>query len=473
MKLPLLLIVCMFVITGCATRYVERSFDHAKRNPETVKTTDSIIEAISDVVVFESSQELKTKPLSCLAVFPLTTKERDSSIAESIRYALHAHLAPTGIRIVALQQIDEAIKATSGSGGDLNTAVARAIGCDTIMLGEVTDEVARFYGIYSEVRAGANVRIVRASTGAVLWQGSHTAVIRAGGVPFGIVSLAINVAFAGVNLYGEQGTRVVHDLARRLVLAIPGLAYQAETPLIADLSVVAKAESDRTQTAYGLIASLESLPADQLKQRLIEELNSNQWSKPQDRLLIAEALVRVDDKQPLGYYQAALARLQLAEPGAALPSAQRAVALEPENADSQFLLGNIYLVVNRPEEAIEPLIKAVALGGEKGIHLSALGTAYNQIGNYPRAAASFAKVLAKDADNTYALLHGAIAQAGMGANEEAVKMLRRGIILGIARENLSAATRALNILYAMNLAELMPEGELDVLEKKLKALTIS
>lgn len=473
MKLLPLLIVCVFGITGCATRYVERSSDYTKRNPEMVKTTDSIIEAISDVVVFESSQELKAMPLSCLAVFPLTTKEQDFSRAESIRYALHAHLAPTGIRVVALQQIDAAIKAASGSGEDLNAVVARAIGCDTIMLGEVTDEVARFFGIYSEVRAGANVRIIRASTGAVLWQGSHTAVIRAGGVPFGMVSLAINVVFAGANLYGDQGIRVVHDLARRLVLAIPGLAYQAETPPIADLPVLAKVEPDRPQTAYGLLASLESLPADQIKQRLIEELNSNQWSKPQDRLLISEALVRIDDKQPLGHYQAALARLQLSELGAALPSAQRAVALEPANVDSQFLLGRIYLGANHPEEAIEPLIKAVVLGGEKGIHLSALGTAYNQIGNYPRAAASFAKVLAKDADNNYALLHGAIAQAGMGANEEAVKMLRRGIILGIARENLAAATRALNILHAMNLAELMPEGELDVLEKKLKALKVS
>ena len=473
MKLLPLLIACVFGITGCATRYVERSSDYTERNPEMVKTTDAIREALSDVVVFKSSQELKSTPLSCLAVFPLTAKREDFSSAESIRYALHAHLAPTGIRVVALQQIDAAIKAADGSGEDLNAAVARSIGCDTIMLGEVTDGVSRFYGVYSEVRAGASVRIIKVSTGAVLWRGSHTAVLRAGGVPFGMVSLAMNVVFAGLNLLGEQGVRVVHDLARRLVLAIPDLAYQAETLPVADIPVLAKAESDRPQTVFGLIASLEFLPADQIKQRLIEELKSNRWSKPQDRVLISEALIRIDDKQPLGHYQAALARLQLSEPGTALPSAQRAVALEPANADSQFLLGRIHLVANHPKEATEPLIKAVALGGEKGIHLSALGTAYNQMGDYPRAVASFAKVLAKDGVNSYALLYGAIAQAGTGANEEAVKMLRRGMILGIAREDPSAATRALNILRAMDLAELMPEGELDVLESKIKALRVS
>ena len=75
MRLPLLLIICIFGITGCATRYVERSADYAKRNPESVKTTDTIMEAVNDVVVFESSPELKSTPLSCLAVFPLTARK--------------------------------------------------------------------------------------------------------------------------------------------------------------------------------------------------------------------------------------------------------------------------------------------------------------------------------------------------------------------------------------------------------------
>ncbi len=473
MRLLSLMIACMFGITGCATRYIERSADYAERNPEKVRTTDTIIEAVNDVVVFESSPEIRSTPLSCLAVFPLTPKREDFSSAEAIRYALHAHLAPTGIRLVALQQIDAAIKAAHGSREDSNVAIARSIGCDTIMLGEVTDGVSRFYGVYSEVRAGANIRIIKASTGDILWQGSHSAVLRAGGVPFGMASLAINVIFAGANLFGEQRIRVNHDLARRLVLAIPNLAHQAEMLLIAGPPVLARVEPDSSQTAYGLIASLESLPADQITQRLIEELKSDRWSRPQDRVLIAEALVRVDDSQPLGHYQAALARLQLSEPEAALPGALRAVALEPENADSQFLLGRIHLLANHPKEATEPLIKAVALAGGKGIHLSALGTAYNQMGDYSRAAASFAKVLDRDGVNSYALLHGAIAQAGRGANEEAVRMLRRGVILGIARDDPSAAVRALNILRAMDLAKLMPEGELDILESKIKALKVS
>ena len=211
MKLPILLIICVLSITGCATRHVESTSGYAKQN---------------DVIVFESSEELKSNPLSCIAVFPLTTKKTDLDGAELIRRELHAHLAPTGIRLIALQRIDAVIKLTDSSLGNLNANVAKSIGCDAIMIGEVIDRGSSQYGIYSEVRAGANIQIIRASTGDILWQGSHTAVIRGGGIPLGMVNVSLNVLFAGLNLYGDRDVWVVHDLARRIVLAVPGLIYQ-------------------------------------------------------------------------------------------------------------------------------------------------------------------------------------------------------------------------------------------------------
>jgi hypothetical protein len=226
MKQSALLIIFIFSITGCTTRYVDRSADYANQNPESVKTTNIALEANNDAVTSESSQELKSTLLTCLAVFPITAKESDLKGAESIRSALHAYLAPTGIRLIALQRIDAVIKMTDSSLGDLNANVAKSIGCDTIIVGEVIDRASSQYGVYSEVRAGANIQIIRASTGDILWQGSHTAVIRGGGIPLGMVNVSLNVLFAGLNLYGDRDVWVVHDLARRLVLAVPGLIYQ-------------------------------------------------------------------------------------------------------------------------------------------------------------------------------------------------------------------------------------------------------
>ena len=477
MRLVLLVIVCIFSAGCVTTRYVERSSDHTKQKPDPVATNDSIGNVYHGVVVFESSEELKANPLSCLAVFPITAKDGDTDSAVSIRNALHANLAPSGIHLLPLQKIDAAIKATDSSNGNLNSTVAKVIGCDTIMVGEVINESSSFYGIYSVARAGANIWILKVSTGDTLWRGNHTAVLRGGGVPLGFLDIAMNIFSATENLNKDQSSRVTNDLARRLILTIPGLAYQAEALPVEEGSteegpILTAVEVRSPQTAYGLLSGLESASPEEAKQRLIGELKSNRWSSPKDRVLIAEALIRLDDKQSLGYYEAALARLRLSEPIMALPHAERAATLDPRNADSQFLLGRIQLAINKPQDSITPLIKAVALD-EKGIHLNALGTAYNQLGDYPKAAASFAKVLIKDTDNSYALLHGAIAQAGTGLNTEAVKMLRRSMIVGIARSDSLTATRALNILRAMDLAKLLPEGELEVLESKIKMLKVS
>ncbi len=82
MKQSALLIIFIFGITGCATRYVDRSANYANQNPESVKTTNIALEATNDTVTSESSQELKSTLLTCLAVFPITTKVSDLKDAE-------------------------------------------------------------------------------------------------------------------------------------------------------------------------------------------------------------------------------------------------------------------------------------------------------------------------------------------------------------------------------------------------------
>ena len=224
MRLFTLLFICL-ISTGCiSTRYVERSSDHTKQKPEPVDTNDSLGNIYHGVVVFESSEELKSNPISCLAVFPVTAKDDDIETAAIIRSALHAELATTGIRLITLQRIDAVMKTTE----DSVDATAKKIGCDTIMIGEVIETPEAFYGIYSVIRAGANIRIVKVSTGEVLWRGNHTAKLRGGGIPLGFLDIAMNIFHAVRNLTSDQKLRVSSDLARRLVNTIPGLAFQDE-----------------------------------------------------------------------------------------------------------------------------------------------------------------------------------------------------------------------------------------------------
>lgn len=222
MKILVLLIICI-LSTGCvSTRYVERSSDFTKQKPEPVLTNDSLGDIYHGVVVFESSEELKSNPLGCLAVFPITAKDGDMESAAFIRSALHANLSTTGIRLLALQKVDAAMKSSEY----ITDAASTAIGCDTIMIGEVIEDPESFYGVYSIIRAGANIQIIRVSTGEVLWRGNHTAKLRGGGIPMGFMDVAMNIFQAIRNLTADQKLRVSNDLARRLVTTIPGLKFQ-------------------------------------------------------------------------------------------------------------------------------------------------------------------------------------------------------------------------------------------------------
>ena len=456
--LALTFVVCIATaLSGCATRYVQG-------NPSTVKSDDMI----GDVVISEAAAEYESSPPVCLGLMPLTVSKPSFAPVEDVRKAFHAHLAPTGIRLISLQKIDTLIDPIATADQNLQK-VAGATQCDTLITGEVTDRKTRFWGIYSEVRTGARLKIVRVSTGKVIWDGHHTAVMRDGGVPLNPVSLVGGAVSAGVNLREEQIKRTVHDLARRLVHAIPQLKYVDDMPVIADAKGIPPSES-KPESVQSFLTSLESQTDEGKKNRLVEALESNLWRTPKDRLAIAEYLIRLDQSNPRGYVEASVAKLSLSEPTQALELAKKAVKIDAANPDSQFQLGRSYLHLNQADEAVQPFLAAVSSPLPKSLHFSALGLAYNQTGRHAMAAAAFTKSLELDKDNPFSLLQLGLAHLGMDDEVEAARIVRKSMIVSIAVNDAAGARRSLNLFKAMNLNTQISEEELEAIEERIKKL---
>ena len=108
-------------------------------------------------------------------------------------------------------------------------ALGRRLNCPALIDGTVTEYGNTFLGVYSSVTVGADLRLIRAADGAVLWQGRHVAAARDGGLPLDPVGLALGVHGAIDNIRDEQVLRVTDDLARRLVSTIPDTATLALT----------------------------------------------------------------------------------------------------------------------------------------------------------------------------------------------------------------------------------------------------
>lgn len=460
---PLLLPLAFIMLASlpsCATRYVQGN--PSAQNPD---------DMIGDVVMSQATADYSSSPPLCLGLMPLTTSQPSFAPVDDIRRAFHAHLAPTGIRLISLQKMD-ALISPSGTLEDNLKAVSSATQCDTLIVGEVTDRKTRFWGVYSEVRAGAHLKIIRVSTGKVIWEGRHTAVMRDGGVPLNPVSLVGGAVTAGINLRDEQIKRTAHDLARRLVQAIPQLDYRDDpvTAALAPVPAPIQPPSPAAEPVQRFLASLDALPDGEKKNSLTAALDGTEWRAPKDRLAIAELLTRVDPAHSRGYLEASVAKLDLSDPMQALALAKQAVKLDGSNPDVQFQLGRTYLHLNQADLALLSFLNAAAAPNPKSLHFNALGLAYNQTGRHAMAAAALNRSLELDRDNPFSLLQLGLAYVGMGDEAEAAKMVRKSMIISIAANDAVAARRSLNVFKAMNLTSRISEAELNALEERIKQL---
>ncbi|PLY14275.1 MAG: hypothetical protein C0631_11470 [Sedimenticola sp.] len=138
---------------------------------------------------------------------------------QMLRSMLYAFMAPHSSRDIELRKVDQAIVA---SGEDKTPAsIAGQLACDWVMQGEITKFSVNNFGIYSAISIAADLQILRASDGGVVWRGSHEATTHEGSLPLTPIDFAVAAVKASISINPEQVERVSSDLARRLVRTMP------------------------------------------------------------------------------------------------------------------------------------------------------------------------------------------------------------------------------------------------------------
>ena len=466
MKRPLDLflpsVLALALLSSCATRYVAGNVDKPGSG-----------DGFGDVVAFEAAADFNAKPPPCLGVLPLTLAKPEFGPSDDVRKALHAHLAPSGITLVPLQKVD-ALTVKAGDEAQNLRAVAKGSGCDTLLSGEVTERISRFWGVYSEVRLGASLRMTRVSTGQVIWRGKHTAVVRGGGMPMDVISAIGGVVAAGANVREEQLTRTTHDVARRLVAAIPNLKYAPDRDLVATAAAPLPASGGAAPSVHAFISSVEQHPLPQVEGELVEALDGPVWTGPQDRIAIADFLLQKAPRSSRAMQEIASARLRLGEPDAALAMGTKALAIAPQNPELHFLQGRAYLQLDRPADAARAFVKAAAVAPQPSAsHFTAMGMAYNQLGSYERAVAALAKSLQLEPGRSYVHMQIGVAYAGAGDDAAAAQAFRQSAVLSLAANDADAAAKALSTLKAMGIEGELPAEDLEALENRIATLKTS
>lgn len=179
-----------------------------------------------NAVHFKTDEQFITSPPRCIAILPFenTADEQAKNSTErlvltddkieQLRWILYSHLAPHPYQDIELKKIDRILAKLDSQ---QYSAINKALKCDALLIGKVTEYDADFLGLYSQIAIGMELTLVNAQSGNVLWQGNHIAKSHGGSVPLTPVDIAVGIYSATDNISDEQVVRVQDDLFRRLL----------------------------------------------------------------------------------------------------------------------------------------------------------------------------------------------------------------------------------------------------------------
>jgi adenylate cyclase len=149
-----------------------------------------------------------------------------------------------------------------------------------------------------------------------------------------------------------------------------------------------------------------------------------QWSQDPQTLArafeLAQQAVSLDDSLPGAHMVLGYVYLWQKQYDQAIAEEERAIALNPNNADSYRMLADVLTMAGRPAEAIGLMEKAMRLNPRyPAVYLASLGGAYLWTGRYEEAIATLKQALSRNPNLVSAYYGLAISYSELGREEEA------------------------------------------------------
>jgi tetratricopeptide (TPR) repeat protein len=394
-----------------------------------------------------------------------------------VRKAIYAHLAPQGRRVEKLARVDFILDQMEPADRGNLVLVGERLGCEALITGRVTEVSSHYYGIYSRVAVGADLKLVRAADGAVLWEGQHVAAIHGGGVPVDPISLAMGALDAATNVQDEQTFRVTDDLARRLVGTIPDDAIVAlDDPPAPPVAPAASVETvpPAPEPAHlvdyqTFLNALADLPADERHALVLTAVDKRTFGDdaqgPLLDALISTTPFRAEDEVRYADYLAARG-----DYSGALTRAEVAAALDDRSGPAQFARGRMLIKLGKVDEAEAPILKAVAIDGGNAGYLNALGYVNGLKNDSERSLAAYRMAIEADHTDAYALYNTGVLLYNKGDDAGAADSFYRAGLAYLKAKNYGQAGKALANLKELSGRQPEPNAHIETLESALSAL---
>lgn len=175
----------------------------------------------------ETQQKIELPTI--VAVMPFANETPVEDAADRMRKGFYNFFGSAPYVDIELAAVDEGIvrleKSTGRRVADLRPQeICQAIGCDGLLYGRVTDYQKTYGGVYSRLRAEVEIWMVDTRTGREVMRARDSVDYLEGGIPFSPLGAIMSALSSAANVREIQETRMVAELAAKLVAKVPAPA---------------------------------------------------------------------------------------------------------------------------------------------------------------------------------------------------------------------------------------------------------
>ncbi len=174
----------------------------------------------------ELDPEIQKHMPSRVAVLPFVNQSESAAAAPTVRRSFYNHFSAKNFEDVELTVVDAKLAAAGlADPATLETTDPRKLGellgVDGLVFGRI-DSFDRIYaGVGALVTVGAEIRLVHAPSGRVVWKGKDSQSTQEGSIPTTIIGAIASAAEAAMNMRQIVILRTCDELFRAMVTAIP------------------------------------------------------------------------------------------------------------------------------------------------------------------------------------------------------------------------------------------------------------
>jgi hypothetical protein len=175
-----------------------------------------------------------------MAVLPFRNNTTEAHLDELVRISFYSHFSVRPYKDIEIFKIDKAINTIDKIDHNKisNSYIKKwgqILGCDALIVGEVTQFRRLFLVVYSQIKLSAHIAIWDTRTGRKIWDDHHVVRSHEGGVPFHLTEVPLIAIKSGLNLLEKEKVKVADQLCRYLTGRIP-----APVEVITDQSATAR-----------------------------------------------------------------------------------------------------------------------------------------------------------------------------------------------------------------------------------------